>query len=151
MLLYVYTIFYIFKIDSKKHIIPRRRMTMLKKLIAVSLVAAMALPVSGAFASNHPTDRVLPGTSNAVDSTITGAPRAGEVTIMSTTWRVKTTANLRATASPTGTWVATLYPGEQLTSGHDYVVVNGVTWVPVTSFRLGVSGYILLSALEEIG
>ena len=124
---------------------------MIKKLIAVSLVAAMALPVSGAFASTNPADRVRPGTQNGIDSSISAAPGTDEVTIMSTTWRVKTTANLRATPSPTGTWIATLYPGEQLTSGDDYEVVNGVTWVPVTSYRLGLTGYILLSALEEIG
>ncbi|MGE6575948.1 hypothetical protein [Paenibacillus xylanexedens] len=121
---------------------------MVKKLIALSLVAAMALPVSGAFASSSPTDRIRPDNQNP---TITVAPGSDVITIMSTTWRVKTATNLRATPSPNGAWVASLYPGEQLTSGYDYVTVNGVTWVPVTSYRLGVSGYIQLSALEEIG
>jgi hypothetical protein len=122
---------------------------MFKKLIAVSLVAAMALPVSAAFASDEPSD--VPGTQSAVESSPTVAPGSDLITIMSTTWSVTTPANLRATPSPTGALVASLYPGEQLTGSHNYVVVNGVTWVPVTCYRLGVSGYILLSALEEVG
>jgi hypothetical protein len=120
---------------------------MLKKLMAFTLVAAMALPVSGAFA-----DSVEPVTLNAVDPSITVAAGAGDVSIMSSTWRVITTANLRATASPTGAYITTLYPGTVLNSGGSaFVVVNGVTWVQVTSYSLGVSGYILLSALEETG
>ncbi|MGF7046430.1 hypothetical protein J2T13_000906 [Paenibacillus sp. DS2015] len=119
---------------------------MLKKLIAVSLVASMALPVSGAFA-----DSVEPVTQNAVDSSITVAEGAGDVSILSVTWTVKTATNMRATASPTGAWVASLYPGAVLSGGRNFVVVNGVTWVPVTSYSLGKSGYVQLSALEETG
>ncbi|MFE6076675.1 hypothetical protein ACFVQB_19600 [Paenibacillus sp. NPDC057886] len=127
---------------------------MLKKLIAVSLVAAMALPVTGAFASSNPTDRVKPNIQNGIDSRITVAPSADEVTIMSTTWLVTKDANIRKTPSPTGAVVISVYAGQgvELTSGHDYVVVNGVTWVPVTSKDgYSYSGYILLSALTEIG
>lgn len=117
-----------------------------KKLIAVSLVAALALPVSGAFA-----DSARPDTQNVADSSITVAQ--GGVTIMSTTWRVKTATNMRAT--PNGALVMSLYPTNdersELTGSHDYVVVGGVTWVPVQSYYYGKSGYVPLSALEEIG
>lgn len=127
---------------------------MLKKLIAVSLVAAMAIPVTGAFASSNPTDRVKPSIQNGIDSRITVAPGADEVTIMSTTWLVTQDANIRATPSPNGALVKSIkaYEKIELTSGHDYVVVNGVTWVPVQSKDgYSYSGYILLSALTEIG
>ncbi|MEC0171935.1 hypothetical protein [Paenibacillus graminis] len=122
---------------------------MFKKLIAVSLVAALALPVSGAFANS-----ARPDTQNAVDSSITVAQ--GGVHIMTTVWRVKTATNMRAT--PNGAYVISLYPSndpnaqsDKLVGGHDYVVVNGVTWVPVESYYYGKSGYVPLSALEEIG
>jgi hypothetical protein len=107
----------------------------------------MALPVSGAFA-----DSVESVTQNAVDSSITVAQEAGDVSIMSVTWTVNTATNMRATPSPTGAWVASLYPGAVLSGGRgDSIVVNGVTWVGVTSYSLGVSGYVQLSALEETG
>ncbi|SDM33927.1 hypothetical protein SAMN05428961_11460 [Paenibacillus sp. OK060] len=125
---------------------------MLKKLIAVSLVAAMALPVTGAFASDNPTDRVRPNTQNAIDSTITVAPGQDEISILSYTWTVKTVANIRKTASPTGEHVLTVYPGYTLHGQHggEVIVVNGQEWVYVWN-NAGVAGYILLSALEETG
>ncbi|SEB27630.1 hypothetical protein [Paenibacillus sp. 276b] len=125
---------------------------MLKKLIAVSLVAAMALPVTGAFASSNPTDRVRPDIQNGIDSRITVAPGADEVNIMSVTWATKVAANIRATASPTGTLVKSVPANYQLHSQTgEYTVVNGVTWVYVWNDNSTVVGYILLSALTQTG
>ncbi|MEW4428886.1 hypothetical protein AB1I68_15560 [Paenibacillus pabuli] len=123
---------------------------MLKKLIAVSLVAAMALPVTGAFASDNPTDRIRPNTP--IDSNITAAPGNDEITIKAYTWTVKTIANIRATPSPTGAHVLTVYPGYQLFGQHggEVFIVNGQEWVYVWN-SANVGGYILLSALEETG
>ncbi|MCZ1268255.1 MULTISPECIES: hypothetical protein [Paenibacillus] len=125
---------------------------MLKKFIAVSLVAAMALPVTGAFASDNPTDRVTPNIQNTLDSNITVAPGKDEVSILAYTWTVKTTANIRATASPTGAHVLTVYAGTQLFGQHggEVKVVNGEKWVYVWN-SANVAGWILLSALEETG
>ncbi|WKL01257.1 hypothetical protein Q0F98_32055 [Paenibacillus amylolyticus] len=125
---------------------------MLKKLIAVSLIAAMALPVTGAFASDNPTDRIRTNTPNAIDSTITVEPGKDEISIMAYTWTVRTVANIRKTPSPTGAHVLTVYPGYTLTGQHggEVFVVNGQEWVYVWN-NSGVAGYILLSALEETG
>ncbi|MET1174516.1 hypothetical protein [Paenibacillus amylolyticus] len=127
---------------------------MLKKLIALSLVAAMALPVTGAFASNNPTDRIKPNTPSTIDSRLTIEPGSDEVTIMSAEWLVTQQANIRKTASPNGENVLAIYPYQnvKLVSGREYTVVNGVTWVYVTTTNLPTTyrGYILLSALTEI-
>jgi hypothetical protein len=119
---------------------------MLKKLIAVSLIATMALPVTGAFASSSPTDRVNP---NTVDSRITISPDSDQITVKSIAkWTVNTAANIRATPSPTGAHVLTVYPGFKLNSESGvYTVVNGVTWVFVWNDNGIEAGYILLSAL----
>ncbi|MFE6076676.1 hypothetical protein ACFVQB_19605 [Paenibacillus sp. NPDC057886] len=122
---------------------------MLKKLIAVSLVAAMALPVTGAFASSNPTDRFNPNTQNGIDSRITISPDKDQLSAKSIAkWTVNTAANIRATPSPTGAHVLTVYPGFKLHSeSGDYTVVNGVTWVFVWNDNGIEAGYILLSAL----
>ncbi|SDD53095.1 hypothetical protein SAMN05428987_5154 [Paenibacillus sp. CF095] len=110
------------------------------------------VPVTGAFASNNTTDRIKP---NTIDSRLTIEPGSDEVTIMSAEWLVTQQANIRKTASPNGEHVLAIYPYQKvkLISGRDYTVVNGVTWVYVTITNLPInySGYILLSALTEIG
>lgn len=124
---------------------------MLKKLIAVSLVATMALPVTGAFASDNPTDRIRPNTP--VDSTITVEQGNGEVSIMAYSWRVKVlSANVRKTPSPTGEWITTVPKDYTFTGQHggQVWVVNGQEWVYVWNDYTGLRGYILLSALEEM-
>ncbi|WP_408891951.1 hypothetical protein [Paenibacillus taichungensis] len=124
---------------------------MLKKLIAVSLIAAMAIPVTGAFASDNPTDRIRPNTP--VDSTITVEQGNDEVSVMAYSWTVKVAANVRKTPSPTGEWVATVPVGYKFTGQHggQVWVVNGQEWVYVWNDNTGLKGYILLSSLEETG
>ena len=128
---------------------------MFKKLIALSLIAAMALPVTGAFASNNPVDRIKPNTPSTIDTRLTIEPGSDEVTIMSAEWLVTKEANIRISPSPNAASVLAIYPYQnvKLISGREYTVVNGVTWVAVSTTNLSktYSGYILLSALTEIG
>lgn len=127
---------------------------MLKKILLSTLTAAtLIVPTTGAFAADGVT--VLNPNSKSGNTppvliespTNNGSIGSGGITTMSTTWRVKTTTNLRVSASPTGAYVATLYAGDLVNGGS----TSGGTWVYVTSSRLGVSGYVQRSAVEEYG
>lgn len=125
---------------------------MLKKIIAFSLVATMALPITGAFASDNTTDTATLNTQNAFYPNSTVETGQDLITVRAYTWTVKTVANIRATASRTGAHVLTVYPGTQLNGQHggEVKVVNGEEWVYVWN-NANVGGWILLSALEETG
>ncbi|MET1174515.1 hypothetical protein [Paenibacillus amylolyticus] len=112
---------------------------MLKKLIAVTLVTALSLPVTGAFASDYINNGVTPDSQTFNESR----------TPVSTYWIVVTNANMRATPSRTGAQVRSLYPGDKLEGNPNTVVVNGETWGFFKVLNGIDIGYVLLSAVSE--
>ncbi|NUU54789.1 hypothetical protein HP548_11940 [Paenibacillus taichungensis] len=110
---------------------------MFKKMIAVTLVAAISLPVTGAFASEYMNNSVTPDTQNFNESRAT----------VTKYWTVNTNANMRATPSRTGAHVLSLYPGDKLQGGSYTVVVNGETWGFFLNPNGIEAGYVLLSSL----
>ncbi|MFD0716972.1 hypothetical protein [Paenibacillus sp. GCM10027626] len=120
----------------------------MKKIVAVSLIAAtMVIPATGAFASDS-TDPINLNTQITQDSRITS--EAGGISILSTTWKINAACNMRATPSPTGTYIGSLYPGD-LVNGNETSVVNGVTWVKVYSEKFQKEGWIQSTYLTEYG
>lgn len=112
---------------------------MLKKLIAVSLVAALSIPVTGAFASEYKNNGVTP------DSQTFNESRTPVIEL----WTVKTSANMRATPSRNGAYILSLYPGDKLQASSYTVVVNGETWGFFMIPNGIEAGYVLLSAVTK--
>ena len=100
--------------------------------------STMVLPATGAFASDS-TDPINFNSQFTQDSKITS--EVGDISILSTTWRINAACNMRATPSPTGAYIGSLYAGD-LVNGNEQVVVGGVTWVNVYSEKFQKSGWV---------
>lgn len=127
---------------------------MLKKILLGTLTAAtVILPTTGAFAADDVTILNPNGNSLNTPPVIVGGPvhkdNSGSISILTTTFKVKTATNVRKTPSSSGTYVGSVYPGELLSS--NFTIVNK-DWVQVWSnTRPEIKGYIQLSSVEEYG
>ncbi|MET3207362.1 UNVERIFIED_CONTAM: hypothetical protein ABIC26_000296 [Paenibacillus sp. PvR008] len=116
---------------------------MLKKFIAVSLVAATAvIPTTAAFAA----ESTLPVQQTSQE--VAKSP----ITIMTSTYSITgNNVRFRATASSSGSIIGTLNNGDMVNGGSQQVTSGGTTWVSVYSYKYAKWGWVASQYLEEIG
>ncbi|WP_440119340.1 hypothetical protein [Paenibacillus sp. QZ-Y1] len=122
---------------------------MLKKFIAASLIATTLLPASGAFADQDASDKVIPPSS-----TVVVAPELPntEVSVMalSSYYKVIDYSNFRKTPSPTGVNIGSHVYGDIVYGGTESVLVEGMTYLYVYSYKYQAWGWVQNYYLEKI-
>ncbi|MDN8589122.1 hypothetical protein B2I21_03050 [Chryseobacterium mucoviscidosis] len=119
---------------------------MLKKFIAASLLATTLLPASGAFAAQD-TD-IIPSSTPAVVQQLPNS----DVSIMalSSYYKVNDYSNFRKTPSPTGVNIGSHVYGDMVYGGTESVLVDGMTYLYVYSYKYQAWGWIQNYYLDKI-
>ncbi|MHA7584015.1 hypothetical protein ACX12E_27085 [Paenibacillus vandeheii] len=119
---------------------------MLKKFIAASLLATTLLPASGAFAAQD--NDIIPSSTPAVVQQLPNS----DVSIMalSSYYKVNDYSNFRKTPSPTGVNIGSHVYGDMVYGGTESVLVDGMTYLYVYSYKYQAWGWIQNYYLDKI-
>ncbi|RAW12914.1 MULTISPECIES: hypothetical protein [Paenibacillus] len=122
---------------------------MLKKFIAASLLATTLIPASGAFAAQAVSDTAIIPSSTPV--VVQESPNS-EVSIMalSSYYKVNDYSNFRKTPSPTGVNIGSHVYGDLVYGGTESVLVDGMTYLYVYSYKYQAWGWIQNYYLDKI-